>query len=38
MIWQLPELVDLDINEATQFQNMGPSLNDGGDSFNDYNS
>ena len=38
MAWQLPELVDLDINGATQLQSMGPSLNDGGDPFNDYNS
>jgi hypothetical protein len=38
MVWQLPELVDLDINEATQFQAMGASINDGGNAFNDYNS
>lgn len=38
MMWQLPELIDLDINESTQFQSKGPSFNDGGDPFNDYNS
>jgi hypothetical protein len=38
MVWQLPELVDLDINEATQNQGAGPSVNDGGNAFVDYNS
>jgi len=38
MTWSVPELVDLDINNATENQTSGPSGGDGGGFFNDYNS
>lgn len=40
MVWQLPELIELDINESTLnlTKVSGVSVNDGGDPFNDYNS
>ncbi len=37
-VWQLPELIELDINESTLNLTKGPSVNDGGDGFTDYNS
>ncbi|MBO3699059.1 hypothetical protein [Roseivirga sp. E12] len=40
MVWQLPELIELDINEATLNVTKVPgvSVNDGGNPFTDYNS
>lgn len=40
MVWQLPELIELDINESTLnvTKAAGVSINDGGDAFSDYNS
>ncbi|MCE7992743.1 MAG: hypothetical protein HEP71_12220 [Roseivirga sp.] len=40
MVWQLPELIELDINESTLNVTKVPgvSVNDGGDPFSDYNS
>lgn len=38
MPWSIPELVDLDINVATENASKGPSGGDLGGFFNDYNS
>ncbi len=38
MLWSTPELVDLDINVATENATKGPSGGDLGGFFNDYNS
>lgn len=38
MPWSTPELVDLDINVATENASKGPSGGDLGGFFNDYNS
>ena len=37
-VWESPRIMDLDINQSTQNANSGPSVNDGGPSFSDYNS
>lgn len=40
MVWQLPEIMELDINESTLnvTKANGSSVNDGGPGFTDYNS
>lgn len=37
MRWEMPKLINLDINEATQTSGDGPSTFDGGAFVNDYN-
>ena len=38
LAWSTPILTELNIQSETKFNIMGPSISDGGDSFNDYTS